>query len=63
MPFKSNKPNLKKPWRASAKRDGTQYSLGYYATKTTATTVEDNFNKKFPKAKNRRGKNQKEGSE
>jgi hypothetical protein len=50
---------LRKPWHARAKRDGLEWSLGYYATKAEACAEEERFNEtSVPRAINQRGKHQ-----
>lgn len=35
---------LSKPWHARAKREGLEWSLGYFATKEEAIAAEEHFN-------------------
>jgi cell wall assembly regulator SMI1 len=44
-----------KPWHARAKREGIEWSLGYYATKEEAQVEEDRFNRAFPRKVNQHG--------
>ena len=48
-----------KKWHARAKRQGVEWSLGYYATREEAVEVEESFAEGYPRTINRRGQHQK----
>ena len=52
--LRTHKP-LPKPWHARQRRDGVEYSLGYFATREEAQAEEDKFVVEWPSG---RGKNQ-----
>lgn len=45
-------------WHARAKRDGVEFSLGYYVTLDEALRAEERFNQDNPRRCNQRGKHQ-----